>query len=74
VGSSILEVQASHPQEMEVVVRKVFEEETWPQIRAALELSSDKRARTLFVKGLERLRSLVEERLGTRSFEQLLGL
>ena len=73
VGHALLEVQREYPQEMEVVLMKVFEERTWPQIRAALELTSDKKARTLFARGVERLRPLVEKRLGPDAFGHVLG-
>ena len=74
VGHALLDLQRDYPQEMEVVLMKVFEERTWPQIRAGLGLSSDKRARTLFAKGVERLRPAVEERLGPDAFGEMLGV
>lgn len=74
VGHALLDLQRDYPQEMEAVLMKVFEERTWPQIRASLALSSDKRARTLFAKGVERLRPAVEKRLGPDAFGEMLGM
>lgn len=64
VGKAILGLQVSHPKEMEVVVRKIFEGESWPMIRASLGLSSDRVGRTLFAKGVNLLRPRLKEALG----------
>ncbi|MBI4606248.1 MAG: sigma-70 family RNA polymerase sigma factor [Planctomycetes bacterium] len=73
VAEALLELQVRHPTEMAVVLAKVFEDRSWPEVSDSLGLSSEKRARNLFVKGLDLLRPLVEKRLGGRSFEDLLG-
>ncbi|MBI4602589.1 MAG: hypothetical protein HY721_11575 [Planctomycetes bacterium] len=61
---AILELQVEHPREMEAVLLKVFEGQSWPELKDALGLSSEKRARTLFARGLEILRPHVERSLG----------
>lgn len=73
VGNALLEAQLAHPEEMEIVLLKVFEGHSWPEIREMLGLSSDKRARTLFARGVDLLRPRVEARLGHAGLEELLG-
>jgi len=69
----LLELQLEHPDEMEAVLLKVFEGHSWPELRDALGLSSEKRARTLVAHGLERLRPRLEARLGPAVLEEFLG-
>ncbi len=63
-GHALLELQASHPEEMEAVVLKIFEGHSWPELKDAMSLTSEKRARTLFAHGLELLRPRIEATLG----------
>lgn len=60
VGRAVLELQLEHPDEMEAVVLKVFEGETWAGIKDHLGLSSEKRARTLYARGIDLLRPGLE--------------
>jgi len=73
VGDAILSLQVTDPQEMEVVVLKVFEGKSWPQIRDQLDLTSEKRARTLFTRGIALLRPRLGRSLGNDAFGELLG-
>lgn len=63
-GQALLELQTSHPEEMEAVVLKVFEGHSWPELKDAMGLTSEKRGRTLFARGLELLRPRIETALG----------
>jgi DNA-directed RNA polymerase specialized sigma24 family protein len=72
VGTAIVELQVERPLEMEVVVLKVFEDRTWSGIRDLLDLTSEKRARTLFASGIASLRPVVRKLLGKDSFEEFL--
>ncbi len=74
VADALLEQQVSHPEEMEVVLLKVFEGQSWPGIRGWLGLTSEKRARTLFVRGLDLLRPRIRDALGRDGFEEFLGV
>jgi len=56
VAKAILELHVEHPLEMDVVVMKSFDGHSWETIRALLDLSSVKRARSLFAAGLDMLR------------------
>jgi hypothetical protein len=49
---------------MEAVVLKVYEGLSWPELKDAMGLTSEKRARTLVARGLELLRPRVERALG----------
>lgn len=60
VGRAVLELQVAHPEEMEAVVLKIFEGETWTGIKDHLGLSSEKRARTLYARGIDLLRPGLE--------------
>lgn len=73
VGDAILSLQITDPLEMEVVVLKVFESKSWPQIRDQLDLTSEKRARTLFTRGISLLRPSLGRSLGKGAFQDLLG-
>jgi DNA-directed RNA polymerase specialized sigma24 family protein len=73
VGKAVLEVQIEHSQEMEVVVLKLFEGESWAGIKDILELASERRARTLFARGLDLLRPRVKRALGGGSAGEPLG-
>jgi DNA-directed RNA polymerase specialized sigma24 family protein len=64
VGHAVIEAQVEHPEEMEAVLLKVFEGLSWPQIKEAMSLTSEKRARTLFARGIDLLRPIVERSLG----------
>jgi DNA-directed RNA polymerase specialized sigma24 family protein len=64
VGHAVIEAQVEHPEEMEAVLLKVFEGLSWPEIKEAMDLTSEKRARTLFARGVDLLRPLVERSLG----------
>lgn len=72
VGRHILELQLQHPDEMEVVLLKIFEGKSWAQIRDLLVLSSDRRARTLFANGIDLLRPRIERALGETALDRLL--
>ena len=72
-GKALLELQLEHPEEMEVVLLKVFEGQSWPEIKETLGLSSEKRARTLFARGIDILRPRVERSLGREAFREFLG-
>lgn len=72
VARALIELQVEHPLEMEVVVRKVFESESWPTIRALLDLSSDRRARTLFAHGIALLQPRLEAALGASFVDEML--
>lgn len=74
VGQALVDLQLQYPQEMEVVLLKVFESESWSTIQRALGLSSLKRARTLFARGIDLLRPEVEKNLGRPAVEEFLGL
>jgi RNA polymerase sigma factor (sigma-70 family) len=71
---TILELQVEHPLEMEVVVLKLFEGKSWPAIRAHFDLSSEKRARTLFSHSLDLIRMRIKEILGPATLRDLLGM
>ncbi len=73
VGSVLLDLQLEHPEAMEVVLLKVFEGQSWPEIKAALGLSSEKRARTLFALGVDLLRPRVAKRVGKPALEEFLS-
>jgi RNA polymerase sigma factor (sigma-70 family) len=73
VGRALLDLQLDHAQEMEAVVLKVFEGHSWPEVKDAMGLSSDKRARTLVARGLELLRPRVEAALGPDVLAEFLG-
>jgi RNA polymerase sigma factor (sigma-70 family) len=74
VRQAILDVQLEHPQEMEVVLLKLFEGESWKAIQDSLGLSSEKRARTLCARGIDLLRPRIQHALGDGAFEEYLGL
>jgi DNA-directed RNA polymerase specialized sigma24 family protein len=73
VGKALVELQVDHALEMKVVLLKVFEGRSWPEIQGLLGLSSQKRARTLFAKGLDLVRPRIEQALGPQLFEGFLG-
>ena len=73
VGGAILDLQVAHADEMEAVVLKLFEDATWPRIRAVMGLRSDHRARTLFARGIDRLRPCLESALGEGSVDAIIG-
>jgi DNA-directed RNA polymerase specialized sigma24 family protein len=72
-GRVLLELQIEHPLEMEAVVLKVFDELSWPELRDAMSLTSDKRARTLVARGFDLLKPRLEERLGPDVMREFLG-
>jgi RNA polymerase sigma factor (sigma-70 family) len=72
-ASALLELQVDHPQEIDVLLMKIFEGKTWSQIQALLGLSSEKRARTLYARGLDLLRPRVGAVLGKEAYRELLG-
>lgn len=74
LGKAVLELQVEHPLEMEVVVLKLFEGKSWPAIRAHFDLSSDKKARTLFSRSLDLLRVRIKEIVGPAALRDLLGM
>ncbi len=74
VRQAVLELQVDHPQEMEAVLLRVFEDETWEAVQQCLGLNSMKRARTLCARGLDLLRPHVEKAIGETPFEEHLGL
>jgi len=74
IGEAIVELQVKSPLEMEAVVLKAFEGQSWPEMRSRLGLTSEKRARTLFSNGVALLRPLVSKRLGKADFHELLGM
>jgi len=63
-AQALLALQVDHPEEMEAVVLKVYEGLSWPELKDAMGLTSEKRARTLVARGLELLRPRVERALG----------
>ena len=73
-GRALLGLQLEHADEMEAVLLRVFEDQSWSEMRQTLGLTSDKRARTLFAKGIDRLRPRVEQALGKPALMDLLGL
>ncbi len=73
-ASALLELQVDHAEEMEAVLLRVFEDQSWSEMRHTLGLTSDKRARTLFAKGIDRLRPRVEKAFGKPALADLLGL
>lgn len=73
-GRAIVELQLEHPDEMEAVLLKVYESQSWPRIRQEMQLTSEKRARTLFARGIDLLRPQVECRLGEAAFADFLEL
>ena len=73
VGRIVLQMQVEHPREMEVVVLKVFEGMSWSGIRDELGLTSDRVGRTLFAKGIDRLRPRLRESLGKEGLDAVLG-
>ena len=46
---------------------------TWPEVRDAMSLTSDKRARTLVARGFDLLKPRLEERLGPDVMREFLG-
>ncbi len=74
IVEALVDLQVEHPREMEVLVRKLFEEQSWSLIREELLLSSVKRVRTLFARGVDRLRPHVERRLGETALRELFDL
>lgn len=73
-GRILVEIQVDHPQEMEAVLLKVFEGHSWPELKDAMGLTSEKRGRTLFARGLELLRPRLEERLGAAVIQEFLRM
>ena len=73
-GRAIVELQLEHPDEMEAVLLKVYESQSWPRIRQEMQLTSEKRARTLFARGIDLLRPRVERILGEAAFADFLEL
>jgi len=73
-GKALVDLQLRYPEEMDVVLLKVFEGESWASIQQILGLSSQKRARTLFARGVDFLRPEVEKNLGRPAIEEFLGL
>lgn len=71
---AIMELQVEHPIEMEVVVLKLFEGKSWEAISMQLDLSSEKKARTLFSRSLDLLRVRIKEVLGPAALRDLLGM
>ena len=53
-----------------VWILKVFEGHSWPELKEAMGLSSEKRARTLFAQGLELLRPRIEAVLDLAAAEE----
>ncbi|MBI4604196.1 MAG: hypothetical protein HY721_19735 [Planctomycetes bacterium] len=74
VGTVLLELQVERPREMEVVVMKLFDGLSWPEIRERLGLATEKKARVLFARGLDLLRPRVKEAIGDAAVKDLLGL
>ena len=74
MAKALLDEQVASPREMEVVVLKLYEGQSWPAIRDKLDLSSEKRARTLFVQGIDLLRRRVEKTLGPSALSDFIGL
>lgn len=72
-GNALLALQLKHPAEMDAVLLRVFESQSWADMREAMGLTSDKRARTLFAKGIDLLRPEVEKALGRPALSDLLG-
>jgi RNA polymerase sigma factor (sigma-70 family) len=72
-GRALLELQLEHPGEMHAVLLKVFEGQSWPEVKEAMGLSSEKRARTLVARGLELLRPRLESLLGGAVLEEFIG-
>ena len=72
LGRAIVDVQVDHPQEMEAVILKVYDEQSWPAIREQMNLSSDRRARTLFAHGMAHLQGRLENELGGAVLDDLL--
>lgn len=74
LGRAVLELQVEHPEEMEAVLLRVFEERSWSELVEDMGLSSMKRARTLFAVGIDLLRPRVEQALGKAALWESLGL
>lgn len=74
IGTAIVQLQLEHPDEMEAVILKLFEGLSWSGLRARLALSSEKRGRTLFARGVDLLRPRLDEALGTSVLAEYLGL
>ncbi len=72
-GNALLILQLKHPTEMDAVLLRVFESQSWAEMREAMGLTSDKRARTLFAKGIDLLRPEVEKALGRPALSDFLG-
>ena len=72
IADAVLAVQLEHPREMEVVVLKIFEQESWRGIRALLELGSEQKARTMFARGIDQLRRHMKERHPDVDFRELI--
>jgi DNA-directed RNA polymerase specialized sigma24 family protein len=73
VKRALLELQLTHPDEMEAVLLKVFDGESWTTIQECLGLSPVKRARTLCARGLDLLRQRVEGLVGDGALGTYLG-
>lgn len=74
VKAAMLELQVTHPEEMEAVLLKVFEDLSWSDLKDWLELSSVKRGRLLCARGLDLLRPRIAAAVGRAAFEEYLGL
>ena len=73
VGDAILHLQIAYPEEMEAVLVRVFEGQSWDGMQKWMGLSSPKRARTLFARGVFLLRPQVEKALGRSAFLEFVG-
>jgi len=73
IGDALVELQVKHPREMEAVVSKLFDDQTWPELRERFGLTSDKKARSLFARGIDLLRPLVKKSLGESAVREFLG-
>ncbi len=69
----LLDLQLEHPEEVEAVILKVFEEQSWPELKDTMGLSSEKRGRTLVARGMELLRPRLESTLGDAVIREFLG-
>jgi hypothetical protein len=73
VGNAIVQLQVEHSEEMEAVLVRVFEGQSWDGMKNWMGLSSSKRARTLFARGVFLLRPVVEKALGRAAFLEFFG-
>ena len=73
VKNVLLDLQIECPDEMEAVLLKIFEGQSWPEVRQCMGLSSDKRARTLCARGLDLQRPRVERAIGSVAFDEFLS-